>query len=200
MSFIPPTDLHKFYLSTKVENFFLLVGRMVGYKRLDLAIQAFNVLGEELLTIGDGADRRQLEKMAGSTIRFLGRVDDNVLAEHYSKCRALIFPGEEDFGIVPVEAQASGRPVIAFGSGGALETVKGVFADRVEELDDSCTGVFFRRQTVESLIEALKCFQENQRFFVPENIRKHGQSFSEDLFIDKIISCITEEHASFIEK
>ncbi len=96
---------------------------MVEYKRIDLAVKAFNKLGLPLVIIGDGPEREKLEKIAGDNIKFLGRQPDSLIKEYYSKCRAFIFPGEEDFGITPLEAQASGRPVIAFGKGGALETV-----------------------------------------------------------------------------
>ncbi|MCX8029925.1 MAG: glycosyltransferase, partial [Brevinematales bacterium] len=119
----PPVRTDYFKISDIDEEYFLIVSRLVAYKRIDLAIETFNKLKLPLVIIGDGPEKEKLKRIANKNIKFLGRQPDEVVKEYYSKCRALIFPGEEDFGITPVEAQASGRPVIAFGKGGALETV-----------------------------------------------------------------------------
>ena len=119
----PPVRTKLFELSDIDEDYYFVLSRLVPYKRIDLAVQAFNELGLCLVVIGDGPEREKLEKLAKGNIKFLGRQPDEVIKEYYSKCKAFIFPGEEDFGITPLEAQASGRPVVAFGKGGALETV-----------------------------------------------------------------------------
>jgi glycosyltransferase involved in cell wall biosynthesis len=127
------------------EPFYLVVARLVRYKRIDLAVDAANRLGRPLWIVGEGPERRRLERMAGPSVRFLGWRSDRELADLYARCRAFLFPGLDDFGIAPVEAQAAGRPVVAYGQGGALETVV-----------DGATGVHFRAQTSDSLIEALE--------------------------------------------
>lgn len=114
----PPVRCNLFNISDIDENYFLVVSRLQEYKRIDVAVQAFNELGLPLVIIGDGPEREKLQKMAKSNIKFLGRESDEVIKQHYAKCRAFIFPGEEDFGITPLESQASGRPVIAYGKGG----------------------------------------------------------------------------------
>ena len=145
----PPVDVERFTVSSgPAEDFYLVVSRFVTYKRIDIAIEAANRLGRRLLVVGDGPERRRLEAQAGPTIRFLGRRSDAEVAELYARCRAFLFPGWEDFGIAPVEAQAAGRPVIAYGRGGALETVV-----------DGVTGVFFEEQTPESLAAAIERFE-----------------------------------------
>ena len=124
----PPVDTRRFKPGTKKGDFFLIVSSLVSYKAVDVAVEAFNRLGYPLRIIGSGPEEQRLRAMARSNVAFLGWQRDEVVAEAYSRCRALIFPGEEDFGIVPLEAMASGRPVIAFGRGGALETI--VSSDR----------------------------------------------------------------------
>ncbi len=134
----PPVRCNLFEVGNIDEDYFLVLSRLVEYKRIDLAVKAFNKLGLPLVIIGDGPEREKLEKIAGDNIKFLGRQPDSLIKEYYSKCRAFIFPGEEDFGITPLEAQASGRPVIAFGKGGALETVvegqTGLFFLKINQL------------------------------------------------------------------
>jgi len=140
----PPVDVDRFRVSEDVEDFYLVISRLVGYKRVDLAVEAATLTGRHLVVAGEGPARGQLEQTAGDTVEFLGRVPDETVASLLSRCRALLFCGEEDFGIVPVEAMASGRPVIAYRAGGALETVQ-----------DGLTGVFFGDQTPESLAGAM---------------------------------------------
>ncbi len=180
----PPVRCNLFNISDIDENYFLVVSRLQEYKRIDVAVQAFNELGLPLVIIGDGPEREKLQKMAKSNIKFLGRESDEVIKQHYAKCRAFIFPGEEDFGITPLESQASGRPVIAYGKGGALETV---VADK--------TGVFFEQQTVVSLIKAIKKFESTQ--FNKEEIREHAMKFDEEIFKEKIERFINQSYQQF---
>src|SRR5438309_8907143 len=139
----PPVDASRFSFdpTAQPEDYFLIVSRLIPYKRIDLAIEACNKLQLPLIIIGGGRDLERLKKMAGPTIRFLGRLSDEEVLYYYAHCRALLFPGEEDFGITPLEAQASGRPVIAYGAGGVLASVV-----------DGITGAFFHEPTVESLV------------------------------------------------
>ena len=172
----PPVDAERFSLGERQEPYYLIVSALVPYKQIDIAIAAFNRLKLPLKIAGDGPMRGKLEKMARPNVEFLGWIEDQALPALYASCEALIFPGEEDFGIVPLEAQASGRPVIAYGKGGALETVS--------PLDNLgiATGVFFRESTPESLIEAVRIFQQNRQRFDPAAIRCHACRFSRDLF------------------
>lgn len=181
----PPVRCKLFNISDIDEDYFLIVSRLVPYKRIDLAVQAFNELGLPLVVIGVGKDLDRLKAMAKNNIKFLGRQPDEVIKEYYSKCRAFVFPGEEDFGITPLEAQASGRPVIAYGKGGALETV-------VEQR----TGVFFKQQTVEDLKDAVSRFQSLS--FDKIFIRKHAESFDEKIFEMKIKNFVNEKYNGFL--
>lgn len=169
----PPVEVSRFQPASRVEDYYLIVSRLVPYKRIDLAIQAFNRLGRPLVIVGDGRDRPRLEAMAGPTVTFRGRVSDAELAELYARCRAFIFPGVEDFGIAPVEAMAAGRPVIAFAAGGALDTVV-----------EGVTGVFFREPTPESLAEAVRRLEELR--FDPWGIRRYAERFDRRRFQEKI--------------
>jgi len=188
----PPVDFDRFYISRVVHPFYLIVSALVPYKRLDLAIEAFNALRLPLKIVGAGPLRRALALRAHANIEFLGWLDDVKVAELYASCQALIFPGEEDFGIVPLEAQASGRPVIAFKRGGLLETVIGI-----DEMDEpvspaSPTGIFFTDQSVESLIAAVRQFERHRDRFEPEHIRAHARQFGRDRFKREIADYITE--------
>lgn len=171
-----PVDTSLFRLSESDEGYYLIVSALVPYKRVDLAIRAFNMLGERLIVVGTGPERHVLEQQAGEEVEFLGWQSDEQLAALYAKCRALIFPGVEDFGIVPLEAMACGKPVIAFREGGALETV----VDRGE----SPTGLFFAEQTPESLIAAIQRMQEMK--FDPRAIRRHAEQFDREIFKQRI--------------
>ena len=180
----PPVDLDKFRISSRQEPYYLIVSALVPYKRLDVAIHAFNELGLPLKIVGEGPLRRRLEQSAGSNIEFLGWVDDSVLVELYGSCQALIFPGEEDFGIVPLEAQACGRPVIAYAKGGVLETVIPMKEDSPS--GTSATGIFFSQQSAAELINAVELYRKMSGRFDPEKIRQHASQFSRERFIDQI--------------
>ena len=180
----PPVDLEKFRISDGQEPYYLLVSALVPYKRIDIAIRAFNEMRLPLKIVGEGPLRSQLERSAGSTTEFLGWVDDSVLAALYGLCQALIFPGEEDFGIVPLEAQSCGRPVIAYEKGGVLETVIAVTANAGSSA--SPTGIFFSEQTPEGLIRAVELYQKMQSRFDPKRIREHAAQFSTARFRNQI--------------
>jgi glycosyltransferase involved in cell wall biosynthesis len=177
----PPVNVRSAYISQKTEDYYLVVSQLVGYKRVDLAIAACNRLGRKLKIIGNGDEYSRLRRLAGPSVGFLGSLPDKALGEHYAHCRALLFPGEEDFGIVPVEAQAYGRPVIAYGRGGALETVKGFFAENPAAPEES-TGIFFAQQTIESLVNAICLFEGVESRFSPTFIRDQVQRFDASRF------------------
>ena len=182
-SFAPPTDVGK----AAKDKYFLIGGRLAPYKRVDLAIKACSQLGKKLKIFGDGVDLARLKKIAGDSnnIEFLGRVNNKIKAELYSKCQAFLNPQEEDFGITMIEAMASGRPVIAYRRGGAKETVI-----------EGKTGLFFNKQNSEDLIKALNNFNSNN--FNPKEIREHVMQFSEERFKNKIKNFIKEEYNKHI--
>jgi len=170
----PPVDAEYYFpAAVRPENFFLIVSAFAPYKRIDLAITAFNRLGYQLKIIGTGQDQEKLKKMAGHNIEFLGWQSDEVIREYYRRCQALIFPGVEDFGIVPLEAMSCGRPVIAFGEGGATETVV-----------EGVTGIFFYEQTPESLITAVK--KNEHMSFDCGKIREQALKFGKNIFKEKL--------------
>jgi glycosyltransferase involved in cell wall biosynthesis len=189
----PPVDVDAFSTVAEPEGYYLCVGELVRYKRFDLAIAAFNALRRPLTIIGDGEEYFNLKRLAGDTITFLGRRDLATLQYHLPRCLALVFPGEEDFGIVPVEAMAAGRPVIAFRRGGALETVV-----------PGTTGVFFDSPTAEALAEAVVAFERSRAAFDSQKIRAHAQQFSREIFRERFTAAIADltngtEHESMAE-
>ena len=161
----------------EIGDYFLVVSRLVPYKRIDLAIEACNKLGLPLKIVGGGRDREALRRLAGPTVEFLGRVSDAEIKQLYARCRAFIFPGEEDFGLTPLEAQASGRPVIAYGAGGALETII-----------EGQTGVFFREPTVDSLVEALASLPRAGWDGI--EIRRNAERFDNAVFKQQLASFV----------
>jgi glycosyltransferase involved in cell wall biosynthesis len=175
----PPVDVERFYINREVQPFYLIVSALVPYKRIDVAIEAFNALQLPLKVVGTGPLRRSLEQRANANVEFLGWLDDVKIAELYASCQALIFPGEEDFGIVPLEVQASGRPVIAFKRGGLLETVIGM---EESSRADYPTGIFFGQQNADSVIEAVRLYERNRDRFVPDRIRSHSLKFGRERF------------------
>lgn len=175
----PPVDVERIRPpDASREPFYLLVGGFVPYKREDLALAAFARLGRPLLVVGDGPARHRLERGAPSNVRFLGRIPDNELTRLYARCRALIYPQEEDFGLVAVEAQAAGTPVIAFGHGGASDTVVPLGAPGTP----APTGVFFAPQTPTALADAVHRFESLEAQFDPKAIRAHAERFATPRF------------------
>ncbi|MCI0381326.1 MAG: glycosyltransferase [Gemmataceae bacterium] len=169
----PPVDT-EFYTPSHVarEDFYLVLSALAPYKRVDLAVAACAKLGRRLVIIGTGQDEKKLRRLARSNVQFLGWQADDVLRDHLRRCRALLFPGEEDFGIVPVEAQACGAPVIAYGRGGATETV-------VPLPKHPCpTGVWFEEQTTECLSQAIQEFERHEDTFDPAALRRHALQFN----------------------
>jgi len=184
----PPVDVERFQLGEPREpGYYLIVSALVPYKRIDLAVEVFNAIRVPLKIAGDGPLRRSLQRRAQANIEFLGWVDDPMLAVLYAGCQALIFPGEEDFGIVPLEAQASGRPVIAYGKGGALETIVPLNGSDAAPP----TGIFFTEQTARSLIAAVRLFEENRHHFDSAAIRQQACRFSRERFKAQISDYIS---------
>lgn len=176
----PPVNVNNFYISEERGGYFLMVGRLIAYKRFDIAIEAFNKLKLPLKIIGRGPELKRLQKLAGPNIEFLGRVEDDKLAEYYAKCRAFIFPQEEDFGIVAMEALASGRPLIAYRGG-----------DILEHLEEGKMGIFFQNQTAKDIMEAVRKFKDEN--FNSHYIREKALKFDKTLFKAKIKEYIEEE-------
>jgi glycosyltransferase involved in cell wall biosynthesis len=161
-------------------DYFLVVSRLTPYKRVDLAVDAFSRLDAQLLVVGDGPERRRLQARAGTNVRFLGALPREQVRDYMRSCRALIFPGKEDFGITPVEVQATGRPVIAFGGGGALESVV-----------EGATGLFFQEQTPEALAEAVQ--RASALSFDREAIRQHALRFDQAVFCRSMTDLVQEK-------
>lgn len=204
----PPVDCASFKVSQRRDGFYLMVSAFAPYKRVDLAIQAFNQLQLPLVIIGTGQDEKKLKKIASKNIEFLGWQSDETIADYYSKCKALIFPGKEDFGIVPLEAQASGRPVIAYGKGGICETVVPLNpqsgANQNSQLTDDnakletgnkqyATGMFFYEQTVSAAVNTIKEFEKIEDVFDSTNIRNHALKFDTPVFREKLKDCIEQK-------
>lgn len=168
------------------EDYYLVVSAFAPYKRLDLAVAACNRLRRPLVVIGSGQDEARLRALAGPTIHFRGWQPDGVIREHFRRCRALLFPGEEDFGLVPVEAQACGAPVIAFGRGGATETVVPLDGRREP------TGLWFEEQTVDCLAEAMQTFESHAADFAPTAPRRHALRFHKRRFEEEFLNFLHE--------
>lgn len=173
----PPVETDRLRPAGEPGEHFLVVSRLVGYKRIDLPVEAFTRMARPLLVVGDGPARKALERLAGPTVRFLGRLPDAEVARLYAGCRGVIFPGEEDFGLVPLEANAAGRPVVAYQAGGALDTVV-----------NGKTGVFFPVQSVEALCQAVR--ECESMVWRPALLRRHAEGFRESVFRDRILEVV----------
>lgn len=176
----PPVRTQLFNSAVEKEEFYLVVSRLVGYKRVDLAVKAFTRMDKKLVVAGRGPELKSLKKLAGPSIEFIESPSDQKIAELYSRAKGFVFSAEEDFGITPVEAMASGTPVICFGKGGATETVI-----------DGKTGIYHDRQTVSSLINAIKRFEAAT--FDRVLISKRAKSFSEEKFISEFGGYVVEK-------
>jgi glycosyltransferase involved in cell wall biosynthesis len=178
----PPVDTERWTPDGRApDDFLLTVARLVPYKRVDLAVQAASRLGRRLVVVGDGPERRRLEAMAGPGTRFLGWQSDEVVAGLYARARAFLFPGADDFGIAPVESQAAGRPVVAYGRGGALETVV-----------HGVTGLHFAEQTVDSMAEAIESVCA--RDWDPDVCRAQAERFGAERFRTQIVEVVRVAH------
>jgi len=219
----PPVETARFRIADRTDNYYLVAGAFAPYKRIDLAIEAFNRLGRRVVIVGDGQEGRRLRRMAGPTIEFLGWRPDDEVAALLAHCRALVFPGEEDFGILPVEAMACGRPVIAYGKGGVTETVIPINSSESRVPSFQCgvsgvgatrrvaptlhpkpetrnpkpgtpTGVFFYEQTVEALIGAVKLYERSADRFDPEALRAHALTFDRSIFEKRMAAYVAERY------
>jgi glycosyltransferase involved in cell wall biosynthesis len=192
----PPVKTCAGFLASRTDDYYLAVGQLVDYKRIDLAIKACNRLGRRLHVVGEGEQYRSLRKIAGPSIIFCGALSEHDLYNQYARCRALLFPGEEDFGMVPVEAMSCGRPVIAYARGGATETVRGMAPLRRIAASAS-SGVFFEDQTAESLAAAIQAFELVESDFVPQKIKSSVDRFDESQFRAKLSEFLAEKLHQF---
>lgn len=183
----PPVDISKFALSTEKEDYYLTASRMVPYKKMKLIVEAFNAMpNKKLVVIGDGPEYAKIKAIAGPNITMIGYQPDEVLQEKMQHAKAFVFAAEEDFGITPVEAQACGTPVIAYGKGGALETVRGLNAPHQPATENvmrpAPTGMFFYEQTVEAICAAVEQFEQQADAIDPAACRANAERFSEQAF------------------
>ena len=187
----PPVDTDQFTLATKKDEYYLVVSRLVQYKKVDSIVQAFARMPEKkLIIIGDGPDKQFIETYLTPNISLMGYQSTSVIVKMMQNARALITASKEDFGITAVEAQACGTPVIAYGRGGALETIKGVG-------EPSPTGVFFKEQTPEAIRQAVRQFEESERLFVPENCREQAMAFSKQNFCKQFLQEVEQKWGLF---
>nr|WP_225225577.1 glycosyltransferase [Komarekiella delphini-convector] len=183
----PPVNVEEFPFSSQKEDFYLIVSRLVSYKQVSLIVKAFNQLKRPLIVIGTGDEMNQIRKIANPNIQILGWQPDNVVKKYMANAQAFVYAACEDFGIALVEAQACGTPVIAYGAGGALETVRDI-----RSCGDTGTGIFFRKQTEEALVAAVEKFEMHKGLFNPEYIQSHAAQFSPQIF--------AERYLDFLEK
>jgi glycosyltransferase involved in cell wall biosynthesis len=183
----PPVNVRPNLLGRQKGDYYLTVGRLESPKRVDLLIGACNQLGRQLLIAGTGKEERYLRSVAGDTVKILGYVPDSELPGLYANCRAFLFAADEDFGIAPVEAQSYGRPVVAYGHGGSLETVR---VNDPTGLPN--TGLFFQHQTITSVVNAIQRFESIETQFEPEQIQQHAFQFGTLRFIDSIKALVDD--------
>lgn len=184
----PPVELSRFSPGRPPGDYYLVVSALVPYKKVELAVRAFNALKKPLVVCGEGPERARLERLAGPTVSLTGGLSRREIREHFERCRAFVFPGVEDFGITPLEAQACGRPVIAYGEGGALETVV-----------EGETGLFFHEQTAEGLAEAVRSFEARSGEFSPVRCRAQAERFGPRRFRRRIRGFLEEHYPSYFK-
>jgi glycosyltransferase involved in cell wall biosynthesis len=194
----PPVDVSRFEFKENKEDFFITASRMVPYKKIDLIVEAFSKMPDKkLVVIGDGPDFNKIKSKAGENITLLGYQSSEILIDYMQRAKAFVFAAEEDFGITPVEAQACGTPVIAFGKGGALETIKGY------GISENPTGVFFSKQEISDIISAVNKFENIKTDIDPIDCRKNAISFSEEEFrenLKKVVKEITTDQKLLVEE
>ncbi|QRF14184.1 glycosyltransferase family 4 protein [Klebsiella africana] len=187
----PPVDVHRFILNENKEDYYVTASRLVPYKRIDLIVDAFAAMpNKKLIVIGDGSEMSKIKSKATTNVEILGFQPNDIMQDYMKNAKAFVFAAEEDFGITPVEAQACGTPVIAFGKGGSLETIRPYGVNKP-------TGVFFAEQTVPSLIEAINLFENISDKITPENCRENALRFSVDIFKDTFSNYIDEKWSEF---
>ncbi|HBX8389402.1 TPA: glycosyltransferase family 4 protein [Klebsiella pneumoniae] len=187
----PPVDVRRFILNENKEDYYVTASRLVPYKRIDLIVDAFAAMpNKKLIVIGDGSEMSKIKRKATTNVEILGFQPNEIMRDYMKNAKAFVFAAEEDFGITPVEAQACGTPVIAFGKGGSLETIRPYGVNKP-------TGVFFAEQTVPSLIDAINLFENIFDKITPENCRENALRFSVDIFKDTFSKYIDEKWSEF---
>ncbi len=182
----PPVDVKKFNIERGEKEYYLAIGRLTPYKKFNIIVEAFNVLGKQLVIAGTGVELNKLRAKAKDNIQFIGHISEEELPHLYANAKALIFPQIEDFGITPLESMASGRPVLAYKEGGALETVK-----------EGITGIFFKEQNAIGIVQAVHEFERNYKDFSPEKIREHAMKFSLEKFKEKLLNYVEDMWTQF---
>lgn len=189
----PPVDVNAFECVSKKDGFYVTASRMVPYKKIPLIVEAFAKMpGKQLVVIGDGPDFEKVRASAGPNVKVLGHQPAAVLKDHLARAKAFLFAAEEDFGIAPLEAQASGTPVIAFGKGGALETIRGLHHPQP-------TGVFFEEQTADALVRAVEQFEQNAERITPQACRDNALRFSQERFRHEFSESVNTRYQTFLE-
>src|SRR3990167_7385852 len=190
----PPVDLTQFHPSSQKEEFYLAASRLVPYKKMDLIVESFQAMPDKkLMVIGEGPDANKIKRKAGSNVEILGALSKEKLTHYLQRAKALIFAAEEDFGLIPVEAQACGTPVIAYGKGGVLETVRDLSHDHP-------TGVFFNEQNIAEIIAAIKTFETHQALFTLENCVENAKRFSTHHFQTQFKAFVDEKLKEFFNR
>lgn len=188
----PPVDTERFVFQPQKQDFYVTVSRLVSYKKISLIVKAFNQLGKPLVVIGGGPELKQIQQLAGSTVQVLGWQPDAVVEQYMAQAKAFVYAAFEDFGIAPVEAQACGTPVIAYGLGGTLETVRDV-----KEYGERGTGLLFYEQTEAAIVDAVKAFERYQSALNLDAVRLHALSFSPAIFQDRYQSFLERCYGEF---
>lgn len=188
----PPVEVKKLPFQSQKQDFYLTVCRLVSYKKISLIVRAFNQLGRELIVIGTGGELNQLRHLAQPNVKIMGWQPTDIVTQYMAQAKGFIYAACEDFGMALVEAQACGTPVIAYGAGGATETVRDL-----SKYPDSATGLLFPQQTEAALVEAVEKFENSQAYFQPETIRKHADKFSLEVFEKHYLSFVEKCYAEF---